>query len=224
MKITWLGQAGLLFEKDDFKIIIDPYLSNSVEKFEPNNKRRFEVDESFLKIKPDVLICTHNHLDHFDPETMPVYLNNFEGITVLAPESAYYEARKIGGKHNFIKFNRHTQWTQNEITFYAVKAEHSDVHPIGVIIDDGGKKYYITGDTLYNSEIFDDIPEDIFAAFLPINGVGNNMNATDAARFAKKINAKRNVPLHFGLFDNIDPKTFKCDNRVIPVPYREIEL
>ena len=29
-------------------------------------------------------------------------------------------------------------------------------------IDDGDKKYYITGDTLYNEEIFKDIPNDIF--------------------------------------------------------------
>ena len=33
MKLTYLGQAGLLFEKAGFKIMIDPYLSNSVEKF-----------------------------------------------------------------------------------------------------------------------------------------------------------------------------------------------
>jgi len=31
IKITYLGQAGFLFEKDGFKIMIDPYLSNSVE-------------------------------------------------------------------------------------------------------------------------------------------------------------------------------------------------
>lgn len=35
MEITWLGQAGLLFEKDNYKIMIDPYLSDSVEKINP---------------------------------------------------------------------------------------------------------------------------------------------------------------------------------------------
>ena len=50
-----------------------------------------------------------------------------------------------------------------------MRAEHSDPTPIGVIIDDGEKKYYITGDTLYNEEIFKDIPEDIYALFLPVN-------------------------------------------------------
>ena len=35
MKITWLGQAGLLLEKGDFKIMIDPYFSDSVAKVNP---------------------------------------------------------------------------------------------------------------------------------------------------------------------------------------------
>ena len=94
--------------------------------------------------------------------------------------------RKIGGNNNYALFNRHTSWTESGIKFTAVKAEHSDITPIGVIIDDGEKKYYITGDTLYNEEIFSDIPGDIHCIFLPVNGVGNNMNMADAARFAKK--------------------------------------
>ena len=37
MKITWLGQAELLFDNVKTKIMVGPYLSNSVEKVEPNN-------------------------------------------------------------------------------------------------------------------------------------------------------------------------------------------
>ena len=88
----------------------------------------------------------------------------------------------------------------------------------------GEKKYYITGDTLYNEEIFEDIPDDIYALFLPVNGVGNNMNMTDAARFAKRVNAKKTVPLHIGLFDNLNPDDFECDNKVKAEIYKEIKL
>ena len=48
MKITYLGQAGLMFEKNGFKIMIDPYLSNSVEKINPKNYRRVAVNENFF--------------------------------------------------------------------------------------------------------------------------------------------------------------------------------
>ena len=52
MKITWLGQAGLLFETAEKKIMIDPYLSNSVESINPKNYRRVAVDEDLFKIRP----------------------------------------------------------------------------------------------------------------------------------------------------------------------------
>ena len=46
MKITFLGQAGLLFEKDGKKIMIDPYFSDSVGKKNPKKHRRVPVENS----------------------------------------------------------------------------------------------------------------------------------------------------------------------------------
>ena len=43
MKITYLGQAGLLFESEQAKVMIDPYLSDSVGKINPNKKRRLPI-------------------------------------------------------------------------------------------------------------------------------------------------------------------------------------
>lgn len=224
MKITWLGQAGLLFEHDGFTVMIDPYLSNSVEKVEPKNYRRVPVDERFFAVKPNVMLFTHHHLDHYDPETAPRFINEQGSLTVLAPHAVWNEVRKLGGNHNYVQFDRHTQWTQGGARFTAVKAEHSEPYAIGVIIEWAGKKYYVTGDTLYNTEIFKDLPADIDVVFLPINGLGNNMNMEDAARFAKQVNAKKTVPLHVGLFDELSAKDFNCPNKVIPEFYKEIKL
>ena len=223
-RITWLGQAGLLFEHNGYKIMIDPYLSDSVVKVNPKNYRRIAVDESLFEIKPDIMIFTHNHLDHYDPETAPRFITSESMMTVLAPSSVWGEVRKIGGDNNYVLFNRHTQWSQYGLTFTAVKAEHSDPTPIGIIIDDGEKKYYVTGDTLYNEGIFADIPNDIYVVFLPINGVGNNMNMIDAARFVGRIGAEKCVPLHIGMFDELSAEEFVCENKVIPEIYEEIKL
>ena len=54
MQVTWLGQAGLLLENNNIKIIIDPYLSNSVEKVNFKNFRRIKVDEKYLEISPNI--------------------------------------------------------------------------------------------------------------------------------------------------------------------------
>jgi L-ascorbate metabolism protein UlaG (beta-lactamase superfamily) len=222
MKITWLGQAGLLFEKEGFKIMIDPYFSDSVGNVNPNKHRRVEIDASFLAVKPDVMIFTHNHLDHYDPETVQYFVSEHSCATVLSPMSVWAEVRKNGGKNNYVLFDRHTQWTEGGIRFEAVKACHSDLAAIGVVLYDGEKTYYVTGDTLYNKEIFPDLPKNIDVVFLPINGVGNNMNMVDAARFAAECGAKKVVPIHFGMFDELNPELFACENKVIPQIYKEI--
>ena len=224
MKITWLGQAGLLMETSGKIIVIDPYLSNSVEKINPLNYRRVPVEEKFLHIKPDVIICTHNHLDHVDPATLKYYLTDEGCVMVLAPASAWEEVRKFGGKHNYLRFNRHTEVTLGDVRFIAVKAEHSDPHPIGVIVEAEGKRYYVTGDTLYNTDIFEDIPEQIDMLFLPVNGVGNNMNMEDAKRFCERINPGVAVPIHCGLFDEIDMQAFAFEPKIVPQIYQEIKM
>ena len=227
MKITWLGQAGLLFEKNGKTVMIDPYLSDSVVKVNPLNWRRVPVEEKFFDMTPDVMIFTHDHLDHFDPETAPrFFAKTDKQMLVLCPASVWQMARTHGGGHNYVQFDRFTEWTAYGMRFSAVHAEHSDPYAIGVIIEDleDGKTYYVTGDTLYNKKVFADLPDDIDVIFLPINGVGNNMNEVDAMRFFKASGAKVAVPLHVGMFDEKTPDLFKAEPRVLPEIYKEIKL
>lgn len=227
MKITWLGQAGLLFEKNGKTVMVDPYLSDSVVKVNPLNYRRVPVKESLFDITPDVMIFTHDHLDHYDPETAPrFFAKTDKQMLVLCPASVWQKARTHGGGHNYVQFDRMTEWTAYGMRFSAVHAEHSDPCAIGVVIEDRdtGKTYYITGDTLYNKKVFADLPDGLDVIFLPVNGVGNNMNATDAARFFKASGAKMAVPLHVGMFDENTPDIFEAQPRVLPEIYKEIKL
>lgn len=225
MKITWLGQAGLLFETNGKTIIIDPYLSDSVAQIEPHNKRRVPIEEKFLKLKPDYIVLTHNHLDHTDPETLKYYLSADSKVCVLASYNAWQNVRKLFGglQNNYVMFNKGTRWAEGELQFEAVYAEHSDDAAIGVILRADGKVYYITGDTLYNTKVFEDLPDDIDYIFLPVNGKGNNMNMTDGKAFCEKIGATA-IPLHCGLFDTIDLHEFAYEDKVVPEFYKEIKL
>ncbi len=224
MHVKWIGQAGLLIDSGEAKIMVDPYLSDSVSKINPRNVRRIKADEKLFDEEPDVILITHDHLDHLDPETLPRFLGTGRAVTVLAPRGAWERLREYGGGHNYVMFNRGTVFTCNGATFTAVKAEHSDINAIGCVIGIEGKKLYITGDTLYNKEIFPELPEDIYAVFLPINGVGNNMNVSGAKNFAKKCGAKFAVPVHWGMFDDINPANFNTDGAVIPEVYKEIKF
>ena len=212
-------------ELDGKTIIIDPYLSDSVEKIQPHNKRRVPVDESFLKVKPDIIILTHSHLDHTDPETLTHYLSEETSVTVLAPYNAWQIARGLGGiKNNYVMFNRGTTWTEGNIEFTAVYAEHSDLYAIGVIIKAEGKSLYVTGDTLYNKTLLSDLEgEKIDYVFLPVNGLGNNMNMTDAKTFCEHIGAVA-IPMHCGLFDSLNMNEFAYEKKIVPKFYKEINL
>ena len=224
MKVTWLGQAGLLIESGKEVILVDPYLSDSVEKIEPHNKRRVAVDKRFWQVEPTVLLLTHDHLDHTDPETLCHYLSEQTRVTVLAPEGAYQIARTFGGLgNNYVKVVPGTEWTAGTVRFRSVFADHSDPTAVGYLVEAEGKTLYITGDTLYNSRIFNELPTQIDVAFLPVNGKGNNMNMTDGARFCEKIGAKA-VPLHCGLFDDFDLNDFPYENKTVPEWYCEIPL
>ena len=229
MKVTWLTQAGLLFDTGSLKIMVDPYLSNSVGERNPKKNRRIPVDESIFDIRPDVIIITHDHLDHLDPKTLERFLcREGDPITVLAPENAFRRLLEFGGDHNYVLLAPHSVWSEGDVTFYSVHAEHSDRTAAGFIIDDGTNTYYVSGDTLYNYDVIDDVldlvPDGVGYAFLPINGVGNNMNVQDASDFAYEISAKVGVPLHYGLFDSISPDSFDFDERLILTPYTPTEL
>ena len=65
MKIRWIGQSGYILKDGKTEICIDPYLSNVVDRIA---KRGRMVKAPFLpdELKSDVVICTHNHLDHID--------------------------------------------------------------------------------------------------------------------------------------------------------------
>ncbi len=230
MRVTWLTQSGLLFENSRARIMVDPYLADTMGELDQRKKRKIPVDRSFLESTPDLILITHDHVDHCNEESLKALLSTDRAVTVLASESAYGHLMKMGlpYQHNIVLLAPHTVWSERGITFYAVHAEHSDRTAIGFIIDDGKKTYYVSGDTLYNYDVIDDVldlvEDGVDYAFLPINGRGNNMNAKDAADFAYEIDAKHAIPTHYGLIDEIDPRDFDFDDRVILTPYEPYEL
>ena len=229
MKVTWLTQAGLLLDNGKIKIMVDPYLTDSLGEIKPETKRRGSVDESFFDASPDVILITHSHIDHLDVATLERVLGSCKTpALVLTSESAYDKACAIGGEHNYVLLAPHSVWSEKGVTFYSVHAEHSDREAVGFIIDDGSQTYYVSGDTIYNYDVIDDVldlaPDGVDYAFLPINGKGNNMNARDAADFAYEIGAKCAIPVHYGTTDDMTADEFDFDDRISLEPFKEIKL
>ena len=229
MKVTWLAQAGLLFNNSRLNIIVDPYFTDCMAERDPKKARRIPADESFFNVKPDVILITHEHIDHCNEKTLGRFLSSAEKeITILASAGAYNKLLPLADGHNLVLVAPHTVWSEGGVTFYAVHAEHSDRSAVGFIIDDGKKTYYVSGDTLYNYDVIDDVldlvEDGVDYAFLPINGRGNNMNAKDAADFAYEIDAKHAIPIHWGLVDDVDPEAFDFEDKIILNSYEEYSL
>ena len=220
MKVTWLTHAGLLFENDRLTVLVDPYFSPEAQ------KGCASKDEDILGISPDVILITHSHPYHLDKATLDKFLANADKeVTILAGGGAYRKLRSFGYSHNVVLLAPHSVWSEGGVTFYSVKAEHSERDAVGFILDDADKTYYVSGDTLYNFDVIDDcldlVEDGVDYAFLPINGRDNNMNAKDAADFAYEIGAKCAVPIHYGEDDGVDPDDFDFDDRLIINPFEK---
>ena len=222
MKITWLGQAGLLFQTEKTTLLVDPYFTDSAAAIAV--PRKMPVDPAVWEIKPDLFLCTHVHIDHYDPDTVKHFVNESTEVTVLSPASVWENIRTLGGKNNYVRVAPGVIWTHEDVEVEVVPAVHSDDFAVGFVIKHEGKSYYVTGDTLYSKDVVWSVPEGVDVVFLPINGKGNNMNAVDAAKFASEIGARLAVPIHFGMLDDVDPKCFVYENVLIPEIYKEMDL
>ncbi len=229
MKIIWLGQSGLLFVSGNKKIVVDPYLSDSLKKIDKRMYRGMKLNKKFFRVKPDIIVLTNSHPDHTDITTLTSYLRKSKKpVTLLCSESSYakVEDAKIKGRYNNVMFCEGSEWTLDNLRITAVKAQTDDKSAIGITVSDAqtGKVYYVAGDTLYNKYVIESVPKSPDVSFIPINGEDGCMNMTDAARFASAIDSQITVPVHFGMFDLVDPREFHVGNKMIPKIYRILDF
>src|SRR4249920_1225433 len=80
--LWWLGQSGYLLQWKGKRVLIDPYLSDSLtKKYAATEKPHVRISERVLdpELLRNISIVTssHNHTDHLDAETLiPVLKNN----------------------------------------------------------------------------------------------------------------------------------------------------
>jgi hypothetical protein len=219
MKLQFLGQVGTLLEAGGFRVLIDPYLSDSVAvQFGVDLKRR--VPSPFTTAtcpQIDFLLLTHAHLDHTDSATLAPLLGIQPHIKIFAP----YESRQILGDlgHGCAKAPP-IAWTQIApgLSLRAVPAAHTEIHrnsegelrDVGYLLKLGETTFYHAGDTIPHPEIFAALKEEgIDIAFLPVNernhyrdaqGIIGNMTIREAFQMATDLGVKTLIPTHWDMF------------------------
>src|SRR3954452_10622826 len=75
LHIWWLGQSGFLVQWQGKHLLLDPYLSDSLtEKYAATDKPHVRMTERVIEPERltfvDAVASTHDHTDHFDPDTL----------------------------------------------------------------------------------------------------------------------------------------------------------
>ena len=221
--LWWLGQSGFLLQWKGKRILIDPYLSDSLtKKYLTTDKPHTRISE--LVIRPEliknisIVSSSHNHTDHLDAETLMPVLKNNPGVQFIIPEANItFVSERVKCEKNFlIGLNDGKSVTIDGFTFYGIPAKHNEIERdengyckfMGYVIEFGKYKIYHSGDTLWFDTMVDLLkPFNVDIALLPINGnkpdrkVAGNLDCKEAAQLAKAINAKYVIPCHYDLFE-----------------------
>ena len=76
LALWWLGQAGFAFKTAAGRIVyLDPYLSDAVERLH-GFKRLSLPPLAAEEVRADLVVLTHEHADHLDPDALPIIARN----------------------------------------------------------------------------------------------------------------------------------------------------
>lgn len=218
----WLGQSGFLVQYQGKRLLLDPYLSDSLTlKYASTDKPHERISE--LVINPamlpriDIITSSHNHTDHLDAATLKPILQQSPACKLIIPEANRdFVADRLNIETTLpIGLNDGETYKDENFMISAIPAAHNTIdrnqagqcHYLGYFITVGGIRIYHSGDTLYYAEmetLISDFAPHI--ALLPINGnlpsrkVAGNLNAEEAVNLAKSCNIPYVIPCHYDLF------------------------
>lgn len=222
----WLAGTGFVFKTSQgTQIYIDPYFTDCVSQIFGVH-RAVPPPVPVNDARPDLVVVTHWHEDHLDPEGLPLLAKN-TSTQFLCPPSC--RSRLLGwmvpGERVTAITDGQTH-TFRDVQITAVPARHLAGIPgwevpdaIGLLIETEGLRIYHTGDTEYDLRLRAlayDKQRPIDVMLTVINGTGGNMNAHEAALLAWQLNPRIVMPMHHILWKDfsggeqatLDPTVF----------------
>lgn len=202
----WLGGTGFVLKTSaGTQLYIDPYFSNCVAQIF-GVERAFPPPIPVEEAAPDLLVATHWHEDHLDPEGLPILARRTDTHFLGTPGCRSRLLGWLVPADRITAISPGESHTFRDITIRAVPARHVAGIPgwetpdaIGLLIETEGLRIYHTGDTEYDLRLRAlayDSERPIDAMLTVINGAGGNMNVHEAALLAWQIDPGLIVPMH----------------------------
>lgn len=172
--------------------------------FELSNGKTILIDPYFTgnrlapeyRGKPDIILVTHEHFDHFDK----AFIKRYPKAKVVVPPVCQYPGAivmRVGDR-------REIDGVKVEMI---AASHHQSKYPTGYLIDFEGKKMAHLGDCY-----LDGVKplNDVDILFIPIGGT-YTMNVEEALEALDIIKPKLAIPMHYNTFPEIraDPEEFR---------------
>jgi L-ascorbate 6-phosphate lactonase len=211
-QVTWLGQAGFLFEAAGRRVLIDPFFSDHEDRaYAPLSIDAFGAG-------CDWLFITHEHIDHLDRPALPGIVARSLNVRVVVPAPIADQVLDVAP--DVVAVQRAERIELPGLgAFTVVPAVHAlepvdgyadDPRFVGYVLEIDGVTIYHAGDTIVTQGLLDalsGIRVDI--ALVPINGrdfyrerenlVGNT-DVREAVALARHVGARFLVPIHWDAF------------------------
>jgi L-ascorbate 6-phosphate lactonase len=219
---VWLGQGGYLFKSPQgVTVMVDAYLSDYAEAMWGVTRAIPPVIDP-ERFAPDILLTTHWHEDHLDAPTVRHYARQPD-VVFGGPESCVVRAQTWGWPvERTVRLDRGNSHRFGDIAVTATFARHDEEiamtgDAVGFLIDVGGVSFWDVADSEYDARLRPMREEGIDVMLVPINGVGGNMNAHEAALLVWQVAPRIAVPMHYGMWPadqygpgaTLDPAVFR---------------
>lgn len=230
--LFYLGQEGFLIKYHDKYILIDPYLSDYVDRNCCTDTvkwvRRYSAPIAAKELDfVDFILCTHAHFDHSDPDTLSVLAKINPSAKFIAPKPIRDTILSYGiNPTNFIDALADEVLDFGECRIIPIPSAHEDLRTD----EDGnymdmGYKIILDNIFIYHAGdccVYDGLTErlmNVDILMVPVNGrsyyklrddIIGNMTAEEAVILAKETCAGIIVPMHYDLYDinRINPAHF----------------
>ena len=224
-QIYWLGQAGFALVHGGQRILIDPYLSDSLaEKYVGKEFPHVRMMPSPVDPRGlhgiDYVLCTHAHSDHMDPGTLPVLADASPACRFVVPRAEQEQALKRGvppdrmipvHADDCIELGGGTRLAALPSAHEQLRRDaNGNDFCLGYVLCDGNRGVYHSGDTLEYPGLADRLSTlRIDVALLPVNGrdefrtsrgVLGNVNFEEAVDLCRRAGMAAMIPHHFGMF------------------------
>ena len=217
-----LGQTGLRIELGDLTVLVDPYLSNSVQELDsPDLARQVPIPYKPNELTGvDWVLITHEHMDHCDPHTFPMLADVSPKARFMGPLAVRKQLANWGISEERIQEASPGAYAlDNHLQVRSIPSAHPKLridqdnqpHTVGYLLQYKNKTIYIAGDTSVCDELIRELKQirSIDLALLPVNednyfrrrlGIIGNMSIREAFGLAAEVGIKSVVPVHWDMF------------------------